>query len=140
MLRVSLLGNLGADPEERFTKTGAPMTTFRVAVDQVDTGPDGERTEHTEWFRVRAMGTQAERAKRLARGSRAFVAGRLDISHYQARDGEDRTGYDVFADEVVNLSARPPSDDGRERVGAATAKSAAVPGDVEEEEEEDLPF
>jgi single-strand DNA-binding protein len=136
MLHVSLVGNLGADPEERFTKTGAPMSTFRVAVNQVGTGQDGERTEQTEWFRVRAMGNQAERAKGLVKGSRVLVYGRLDISHYRSRDGEERTGLDVFADEVVNLGARAPSDDGRERVGAATAKGASTTDDTDD----DLPF
>jgi single-strand DNA-binding protein len=136
MLRVSLLGNLGGDPAIRYTAKGAEMVTFSVAINQVRTTEDGQRSEHTEWFRVRAMGTQAQWAKGLTKGSRAFVAGRLDISRYQARDGEDRTGYDVFADEVVNLSPRPASDDGRERVGAATAKGAAQADDLDD----DLPF
>lgn len=106
MLRVSLLGNLGADPELKYTQKGNPMATFRVAVDQVDTTPEGERQERTEWFRVRAMGRLAESAQRLEKGMRVLVVGRLDISHFQSREGEARVGFDVWADEVVGVSPR----------------------------------
>lgn len=106
MLRVSLLGNLGADPELKYTQKGNPMATFRVAVDQVDTTPEGERQERTEWFRVRAMGRLAESAQRLEKGMRVLVVGRLDINHFQSREGEARVGFDVWADEVVGVSAR----------------------------------
>src|SRR3954451_6250263 len=105
MLRVSLLGNLGADPEVRFNAKGSAIVSVRVAVNQVRTGPDGERQENTEWFRVRVMGRQAEFAQRLGKGSRVLVVGKLDISHYQSRDGESRTGFDVWADEIQSISA-----------------------------------
>jgi len=105
MLRVSLLGNLGADPEVRFNAKGVPVVSFRVAVNQVRTGPDGERQENTEWFRVRVMGRQTEFAQRLGKGSKVLVMGRLDISHYTSRDGEARTGFDVWADELQSMSA-----------------------------------
>jgi single-strand DNA-binding protein len=107
MLRVSLLGNLGADPEVRFNAKGAAIVSFRVAVNQVRTGPDGERQENTEWFRVRVMGRQAEFAQRLGKGSKVLVFGRLDISHYTSRDGEARTGFDVWADDVQSMTTGP---------------------------------
>jgi len=139
MLRVELLGNLGAEPEQRFTQAGAAMTTFRVAVNQVRTGPDGERQENTEWFRVRTMGRLAESAQRLTKGGRVLVFGRLDISHYQSREGEPRTGFDVWADEVVNLAARPLADGDTEPTEAATDK-AAPRASSGAEDLEDLPF
>jgi single-strand DNA-binding protein len=105
MLRVTLMGNLGADPEVRFTQKGTQIVQFRVAVNQVRTGADGERQENTEWFRVRVMGRQAEFAQRLTRGNRVLVVGRLDIGHYQSKEGEARVSYDVWADEVQSLSA-----------------------------------
>lgn len=151
MLRVSLLGNLGADPEQRYSQKGTPMTTFRVAVNQVRTAPDGERQEHTEWFRIRAMGRLADTTQRLAKGSRVLVAGRLDIGRYQSREGEARVSYDVWADEVVNLSARPNGPEGepeaevpagRPAVGAGAANGSgsrqAAPAPAEDLEE--LPF
>jgi len=105
MLRVSLLGNLGADPEVRFNAKGSAIVSFRVAVNQVRTGTDGERQENTEWFRVRVMGRQTDFAQRLGKGSRVLVFGRLDISHYTSREGEARTGFDVWADDVQSMAA-----------------------------------
>jgi single-strand DNA-binding protein len=107
MLRVSLLGNLGGDPEVRFTPKGTQIVMFRVAVNQVRTGPDGERQENTEWFRVRVSSPRlGEFAQRLTKGSRVLVIGRLDIGHYQGKEGEPRVSYDVWADEIQALSPR----------------------------------
>jgi single-strand DNA-binding protein len=148
MLRVSLLGNLGADPELRYSQKGSPMVSFRVAVNQVRTGPDGERQENTEWFRVRVMGRQTEFAQRLTKGTRVYVAGRLDISHYQSRDGEARIGYDVFADEVQNVSARsvgvdeagPAEPDAAPASATANGTRARARADAGNQDLEDLPF
>jgi single-strand DNA-binding protein len=112
MLRVSLLGNLGADPEVRYTQKGTPMVTFNVAVNQVRFGRDGERQENTEWFRIRVSGRNTEYAQRLTKGSRVLVIGRLDISHFQGKDGEARTGFDVWADDVQSMSSRAFGVDG----------------------------
>jgi single-strand DNA-binding protein len=106
MLRVSLLCNMGADPEVRYTQKGAQITTVRVAVNQVRTGPDGERQENTEWFRVRVSGRQGEFVQRLSKGTRVLVIGRLDIGHYQSKEGEPRTSFDVWADDVQAMSTR----------------------------------
>jgi len=104
MLRVTLLGNLGADPEVRYTQKGAQMVSFNVAVNQVRMGRDGERQENTEWFRIRVSGRQSEFAQRLTKGSKVVVLGRLDISHFQGKDGESRTGFDVWADDIQSLA------------------------------------
>ena len=107
MLRVSVLGNLGADPEMRQSQKGTLVATFRVAANQVRMTAEGERQETTEWFRVRATGRLAESCQRLARGGRVLVVGRLEIARFQSREGEPKVGFDVWADEVVNLSPRP---------------------------------
>ncbi len=136
MLRISLLGHLGADPESRYSQKGAPITQFRVAVNQVRTGRDGEREERSEWFQVRAMGQLGERAQRLEKGNRVFVAGRLTVSHFQSREGEPRVGFDVWADEVVNVSGRPAPDRAADEDSVATADQTGQPAD----ELENLPF
>ena len=105
MLRVSLLGNLGADPEARYTAKGTQIVSLRVAVNQIRVGPDGERQENTEWFRVSVVGRQMEFAQRLSKGSRVLVFGRLTIGHYQSREGEMRTSFDVWADDVQSVSS-----------------------------------
>jgi single-strand DNA-binding protein len=109
MLRVTLLGNLGGEPEVRFTQKGTQFAQFSVAINQVRLGPDRERQENTEWFRVKVSGRQTEFAQRLTKGSRVLVIGRLDIGHYQGKDGEPRVSYDVWADDVqaMSTSARP---------------------------------
>ncbi len=155
MLRISLIGHLGSDAELRSTQKGSSLVEFRVAVSQLRAGTGGEREESTDWFRVRVMGRQIEPAQRLAKGARVFVAGRLDVSHYQSRDGAPRTGFDVWADEVQNLSPRPSEDTNRSaphsqpapgqqrsagissRPPAAAARSAPPADEVEVE---DLPW
>ncbi len=136
MLRISLLGHLGADPESRYSQKGAPITQFRVAVNQVRTGRDGEREERSEWFQVRAMGQIGERAGRLAKGNRVLVVGRLTVSHFQSREGEPRVGFDVWADEVTNVSGRPAPD----RAGEEDTVAPADPAGRAIDELEDLPF
>jgi single-strand DNA-binding protein len=130
MLRVICLGHLGADPEEHYTPKRVPMAQFRVAVNQVHTGPAGERQETTEWVRVRAMGPLAERAQRLSKGDRVLVIGPLTVSHYQSREGQPRTSLEVWADEVTGVSPRPP---GRTREPEAEREA-------EEADADELPF
>ncbi len=107
MLRVTLLGNLGADPDVRFTAKGSSVVQLRVAVNQIRRGPDGERQENTEWFRVSISGPRADFAQRLQKGNRVLVVGRLQIGHYTSKDGEARTSFDVWADDFESLSLRP---------------------------------
>jgi single-strand DNA-binding protein len=131
MLRVSLLGNLGADPEARFTSKGTQIAMFRVAVNQVRVGPDGERQENTEWFRVRVSGRQVDFVQRLSKGSRVLVFGRLDISHYQSKEGDSRTGFDVWADDVQSVSSARPFGNDPEAMavdGEGEAREPAVAG------------
>jgi single-strand DNA-binding protein len=139
MLRVTLLGNMGADPEMRYTAKGTQIVSFSVAVNQVRTGPDGERQENTEWFRIKLSGRQSEFVQRLSKGTRVLVIGRLDISHFLGKDGQQRMGFDVWADDVQAMS--------RANIGAAgkgTRASSRADGALSEgsttEDLEDLPF
>ena len=106
MLHLSLIGNLAADAELRYSQKGNPVVGFRVGVNQTRVNLDGARQQSTEWFQVRVMGHRNDFAQRLTRGTRVLVLGRLDISHYHSREGEQRVAYDVWADEVQNLSPR----------------------------------
>lgn len=155
MLRLTFIGHLGADAEMRTSQKGAAMATFTVAVNQIrnDTAT-GERQERTEWFRVRAMGRLASFAERLSKGQRVLIAGRLDVSHYQSRDGEERIGFDVWADEVVALSPARDTDaeepasatvpaQGTRRAAPAPAADTSTrrrPAIEDVSPEEDLPF
>ena len=128
MLRLSLIGNLGMHPEVGSSQKGAPIATLRVAVNYQRTNmTTGERQELMEWFRVRAMGRLVDLAQRMNKRDRVLVVGRLDIGHYQTRDGEPRVSFDVWADELVSLSAgaRPGGHTPPNRVRSSSSISRA---------------
>ena len=136
MLRVTVMGNLGSDAEVRFSARENRIASFRIAVNQVRTNAAGEREDSTEWFRINVMGRHAEYASHLLKGQRVLVVGRLQITHFQRQDGSAGVGFDVWADEVQNVSGRAASDneDSRVPVGAAMGDPA------DEFPESDLPF
>jgi single-strand DNA-binding protein len=136
MLRVTLMGHLGSDAELRHSPKGTPIASFRVAVNQVRTDADGQRQESTEWFRINVAGRQAEFASRLQKGQRVLIDGRLQIAHFQRQDGSLGTGFDVWADEVQNVTGRSTTEGGDHRaaVGAGVRDLADEPLD------DDLPF
>ena len=119
VLRIEIIGNLGSDPEQRFTGEGVAMTSIRVAVNSRRRGADGESVERTDWFRVRTMGSKAEYVQRFTKGQRVLVIGRLEIGEWTTREGEARTSYDIWADDVVNLS--PREDGGRSQDQSASS-------------------
>jgi single-strand DNA-binding protein len=130
------MGHLGSDAQLRHSAKDTPIATFRVAVNQVRTNAAGQPEESTEWFRINVAGRQAEFASRLQKGQRVLIEGRLQISHFKRQDGTAGVGYDVWADEVQNVSARTAdTDDGRTTVGTPATSAADEPP-----EEEDLPF
>jgi single-strand DNA-binding protein len=111
--KVMIIGNLGRDPEMRYTPTGRPVTQFSVAVNQSTKNQQtGEWTEETDWFRVSVFGDRAERAaEQLRKGNRVFVEGRFRTREFEGNDGQKRTSLDVTADNVISLEKRPREDD-----------------------------
>jgi single-stranded DNA-binding protein len=94
------------------------------------------RSEPT-WFRINVTGRQAEFAAQLQKGQRVLAIGRLQISHFERKDGTQGTGFDVWAAEVQNVSGRSTAaevDDGRALVGAAAGDFA------DDQQDADLPF
>lgn len=105
--RVQIIGNLGADPEMRYTPSGAAVTNFRVAVNRPRRGPDGNFTDETEWFRVVAWEKLAETASEyLRKGSQVYVEGRLQSRKYTDKDGIERTSVEIVANEMLMLGSR----------------------------------
>src|SRR6266516_3752515 len=129
MLNLTLVGNLGTDPTVGATQKETPIATLRVAVNQFRTDTTtGERTESTEWFRVRAMGRLVDLTERLTKGTRVLVIGRLDIGHYQSSEGDPRTSYDIWADEIVPFSVRTDAGAGERReTGQPRSAQPATP-------------
>ncbi len=102
--KVMLIGNLGSEPEMRFTPNGNPVTTFRVATNRSYSTPDGERKEETEWFTVVAWGKLAEQCNQfLAKGKLVYAEGRLHTRSWEGQDGQKRYRTEVIANRVTFL-------------------------------------
>ncbi|MBM2826232.1 MAG: single-strand binding protein [Dehalococcoidia bacterium] len=126
--RVMIMGNLGADPEMRFTANGTPVTSFRVAVNRVRVGGDGDRREETDWFSVVAWNKLAENCNQyLGKGRRVYVEGRLQTRSWEGQDGQTRYRTEIVANDVIFLDRRT------DELGPTDEK-------FEDLEPEDLPF
>ena len=102
--KVMIIGNLGADPEMRYTANGSAVTNFNVAVNRNWAGPDGERKEETEWFTVVTWNKLAETCSQfLQKGRRAYVEGRLQTRSWEGQDGQTRYRTEVIANTVLFL-------------------------------------
>ncbi len=124
--KVQIIGNLGRDPELRYTPTGKPVANFTVAVSRVGRDAGGERTEETEWFRINAWDKLAETcAQYLKKGAKVYVEGRLQTRKYSDRDGVERTSVEVVANELLMLDSRTGGVGG-EAGGEELAEPAAL--------------
>lgn len=133
--KLALIGNLGRDPEMRYTPNGKGVTEFSVAVNQGRKDPQtGEWSDETDWFRVTVWGDRAEwAAENLRKGTKVLVEGRFKTRAYRTRDGEDRMSLELTADSLVDLSPRE-RDESRP---AAPQPSRRPPVD---DDLDDLPF
>lgn len=109
---VTLIGNLGRDPETRYTPNGRMNVQFTMAVNESWTDQSGQQQERTHWFRVTGWGRLAETLDNLTqqgflgKGRQVFVQGRLSPREYQDQSGQTRMSLDVVANEVVLLGTR----------------------------------
>ncbi|MBP7691474.1 MAG: single-stranded DNA-binding protein [Anaerolineales bacterium] len=112
--KITLIGNLGRDPEMRYTPSGQAVCNFSMATTEKWTGQDGQMQERTLWWRVSVFGKQAETCNTyLKKGSKIYLEGRLtgDPSTggpklYQKKDGGYGASFDVTANTVKFLSSR----------------------------------
>jgi single-strand DNA-binding protein len=105
--KVILVGNLGADPETRYTPTGTAITTIRIATSESwKDKTSGEQQERTEWHRVKFFGRLAEIAgEYLKKGGQVYIEGKLRTEEYE-KDGQKRYSTDIIADEMQMLGSR----------------------------------
>jgi single-strand DNA-binding protein len=109
--KAMIIGNLGRDPEMRYTPGGQAVTQFTVAVNRNFRGQDGEWQEETEWFRVVAWGPTGERAaENLRKGGKVYVEGRIQTRQWEDNTGAKRYTTELIADRVTNLERRPRED------------------------------
>jgi single-strand DNA-binding protein len=119
--KATIIGNLGGDPEMRYTPAGRPFTTFSVACSRTYTTAEGERREETEWFRVTAWAKLAELCSQfLSKGRRVYIEGRLSSRTWEGADGQKRFSLEITASEMQLLDSRPTTDrsEGGSHMGA----------------------
>jgi single-strand DNA-binding protein len=102
--KMLVIGNVGTDPEMRYTPNGNPVTSFRLATGRRYTTSDGERREETEWFTVTAWTQLAERCNQyVTKGMRVYVEGRLKSDSWTGNDGQLRFRNEIVASQVLFL-------------------------------------
>jgi single-strand DNA-binding protein len=102
--KMLAIGNVGTDPEMRYTPNGAPVTSFRLATGRTYTTGDGERRQETEWFTVVAWNKLAELCNQyLTKGRRVYVEGRIKSSTWTGTDGQTRFRNEIIASQVLFL-------------------------------------
>ena len=105
--KVIVVGNLGRDPEMRYTPTGRPVTTLNVATNRRWTDAEGQSQEETTWFRVVVWGKQAESCNQyLSKGRQVLVEGRIRTGQYEDKSGQTRYTWELVASNVRFLGGR----------------------------------
>jgi single-strand DNA-binding protein len=135
--KVTLIGNLGGDPELRTTPGGTSVATFTLATNESWNDKDGNRQERTEWHRIVAWGRLAEICGQyLSKGRQVYIEGRLQTRSWEDKQGNQRKTTEIVAREMLMLGGRGESGD-RQPQAEGTPEFAA---DTVKIEDDDLPF
>ena len=139
--RIILVGNLGRDPELRYTAQGTPVCSFTLATNERRKDRNGEMQDQTTWFKVTLWNRQAETASQyLQKGKAVYIEGRLRVEEYTDREGRARTSLEVTATDMQFIGSRsdePVAD----RAPATATSAAAAPAPAEPDlSDEDIPF
>lgn len=137
--QITLIGNLGNDPEMRYTPSGVAVASFNLAVNRSWTGQDGQRQDKTTWFRVSVWNKQAETVTQyLSKGRLVLVVGEVEEARaFTDRDGNQRASLEVKAQSVRFLGQRGDgTTGGNMSTGSPTSAPAGAPG----VQDEDIPF
>jgi single-strand DNA-binding protein len=106
--KVILVGNLGDDPEVKYTQSGMAVTTLRLATTSVRKDKDGNTQERTEWHRVKLFGKLGEIAgEYLKKGRQVYIEGAIRYDKFTGQDGQERYFTDIVADEMQMLGGTP---------------------------------
>ena len=137
--KVILIGNLGSDPELKYTPSGAAVTNFNVATNEVWNDKDGNKQERTEWHRVVLWRKLAEIAgEYLKKGSKVYLEGRLQTRSWEDKDGVKRYTTEVVADNMTMLDAK--GEGGSSGASSASPPETEAPPAADSGAEDDLPF
>lgn len=124
--KMTIIGNLGADPEVRYLDGGAVVATFNVATTEKYTNRNGEKVEQTEWFRVELWNEQAKVAEKyLKKGNSVYVEGRLRTELWTDKEGKERTSLRVRATTMQLLGS--PNDNRQDEPAYEAPRQQAAP-------------
>ena len=136
--KAILIGNLGADPELRYTPSGRPVATFRLATTERWVGQDGQNNERTVWHNIVVWGKQAETAKEyLKKGRQVYVEGRIVNRSYDDKEGNKRYVSEIVAQNIRFLGTRA---DAAEEPVPEAASHETPPPEGSGADDDDLPF
>jgi len=145
--KAILVGNLGKDPELRYTASGQAVATFSLATTEKFKNKGGEQQERTEWHNIVAWGPLAEICgKYLTKGKQIYCEGRIQNRSYDDRDGNKRYITEIVISDMQMLGGRPNDDSGSgsrpARTGASfpTKEPVSVPDDAPYNTDDDIPF
>jgi len=136
--KMIIIGNLGSEPEMRFTPNGNPVTSFSVATNWRYTTSQGERKEETQWFTVVTWNRLAEQCNQfLNKGRLVYAEGRLRTHSWDGQDGQRHFRNEIIANKVTFLDKQAAAPLPEEKAEAGEAAEAAESGELEAE---DVPF
>jgi single-strand DNA-binding protein len=142
--KIIIVGNLGRDPELRYTPQGTPVCSFTVATNDKRKDKTGEQQDITTWFRVTVWGRQAETASQyLTKGRPVYIEGRLRMEEWADRDGKQRSTLEVHATDMQFIGGRnedasnPPVQSAQAQ---AAGKSNPAPAAENDFSDDDIPF
>ena len=123
--KVILIGNLGRDPEVKYTQSGTAVANLSLATNEVWTDKAGQKQERTEWHNIVAWSKLADLSKRfLAKGRQVYIEGRIQTREWDDKDGNKRRKTEIVASQMVLLGARPQ---GMENASSSPMPQRGVP-------------
>ena len=141
MLKGSVIGNLGGDPELKYSASGQPTLRMNVASNYRARTPEGEWQDRTEWVRVTVFGQRVEAlATMLKKGMRVYADGRLEARPWTDRAGGVRAGLELVAGEIELAGQRQAEDGGEARASVADERPRRQSGASDGDDLDDIPF
>jgi single-strand DNA-binding protein len=139
--KVILVGNLGANPEMRFTQGGQAIANLRIATSERWTDRNGQKQETTEWHRVVVFGKQAEIVGQyLTKGRQVYIEGRIQTRQGQDQQGQKRYTTEIVAQRVQMLGGRPGERPAEGMEAATVPADEGIPADFGGGPDDDIPF
>ena len=137
--KVMLIGNVGQDPELRYTPDGNPVANFSIAVNRRRKVGD-EFKDETEWFNIVCFSRTAENVNQyLSKGQKVYVEGRFQSSEYVGQDGNQRKSFEVIANDVTFLSTKSEAEAINQNSSQNQVSSESKPVESDDEDK-DLPW